>query len=334
MRRLTLILSDLYLPDEARGATLPRTRALPGLERLLRFADSPERIGDWRQWLLAQTAPGLNALPLAANCAHGRIGDGDLESTWLATPVALEARLDHVRLLDRGLLHLDESERASCREEFARVFGPQFVLHDGGERAFFLSGLPPAGMHVVDPARLLGAEVGPALPAREASELRLLWTEIEMWLHGAAFNTARERAGKQRVSALWLWGARATPPTRGRVDGWRADVAYFGGDPMIAALSRLDAGRADGAPKQWAHIDSKASHVVVEFAALTGGPHESLEALDANWFAPAKTALRGGVLAELDLVANDRCFRVGARAHWRIWRRRRTWLAQFARLPL
>ncbi|MEO8018639.1 MAG: hypothetical protein ABI769_12555, partial [Pseudomonadota bacterium] len=199
MRRLTLILSDLYLPEEAgRGATIPTVRELANLEWLLRFSDSPQRIGDWRRWLLAQTNPGL--------------GDPhDIDSKWLATPVALEVRLDHVRLLDRGLLRLDESERANCREEFARVFGPQYGLHDGGERGFFLSGLPAAEMHTVDPARLLGTEIGPALPKREAGELRRLWAEIEMWLHGAAFNAVRARAGKRRVSALWLWGTKSMP---------------------------------------------------------------------------------------------------------------------------
>ncbi|HEY6124817.1 MAG TPA: hypothetical protein VIV63_09205, partial [Steroidobacteraceae bacterium] len=302
MRRLTLILSDLYLPEETeRGAAVPAARDLPNLEWLMRFAGSPHRIGDWRAWLMAQTAPGFGSFPLAVNCAYGRIDDGLLDSTWLATPVALEARLDHVRLLDRGLLRLEEAERASCREEFARVFGPKVLLHEGGERGFFLSGLPAAGVNTVDPARLLGTEIGPAMPGREAGELRRLWTEIEMWLHGAAFNTQRERARKPRVSALWLWGARSTPETRGRVEAWRASAAYFGGDPLIAALARCDSHRARGVPKQWAHLDAAEPHVVVEFAALTGGPHESLEALDANWFAPAKAALATGDLAELDL---------------------------------
>jgi hypothetical protein len=309
MRRLTLILSDLYLPEEAGHGAAQAMRDLPHLEWLLRFSDSPEPIGDWRQWLLSETAPGFNP-----------------DSSWLATPVALEARLDHVRLLDRGLLRLDASERAKCCEEFARTFGPQYQLRDGGERAFFLDGLPVAGMHVVDPARLLGSEIGPALPAREAGELRRLWTEIEMWLHGAAFNAEMARAGKQRISALWLWGAPSTQPPR-KLAGGRAEAAYFGGDPTIAALSRLDASRAYEAPKQLARIDSAAPHVVVEFAALTGAPHESLQALDVHWFAPAKAALATGDIRGFDLVANDRRFRIGARPHWKFWRRRRPWLA-------
>ena len=87
--------------------TVPTTRDLPNLEWLLRFAESPERIGDWRPWLLEQTVPALRSARLSRISAYERIDGRDLGSTWLATPVALEARLDHVRLLDRGLLRLD-----------------------------------------------------------------------------------------------------------------------------------------------------------------------------------------------------------------------------------
>jgi len=329
MRRLTLILSDLYLPEEAeRGMAVPKTRHLPNLEWLLRFAESPERIGDWRQWLLEKTVPGLKSFPVASISAYERIDGRDLDATWLATPVALEARLDHVRLLDRGLLRLDEKERDSCREEFSRVFGPQYLLHDGGERAFFLSGLPTTGEPSVDPARVIGMEIGPALPGRDAGEMRRLWTEIEMWLHGATFNSERARAGKQRISALWLWGARPTPSPGGRVEPCRADAVYFGEDPLIAALSRLAGGRASGIPKQLADLDPDGPHVVVEFAALTGESHESLEALDANWFACLKSALVTGNIREVDLVANNRRFRIGARPQRKFWRRSQPWLAR------
>ena len=97
---------------------------------------------------------------------------------------------------------------------------------------------------------------------------------------------------------------------------------------MIAALGRFDGGGAIGVPTQWAHLDSDAAHVVVEFAALTGEPHESLEALDANWFAAVKSALVAGDILDLDLVANDRRFRIGARPQWKFWRRRQPWLAR------
>jgi hypothetical protein len=249
--------------------------------------------------------------------------------------VALEARLDHVRLLDRGLLRLDEFERASCREEFSRIFGPAYELRDGGERVLFLTGLPAHGARTVDPARLLGNEIGPSLPGRDAAELRRLWTEIEMWLHGAAFNAVRERARKPRVSALWMWGADPLPG--GLMEAGLAADAYYGGDHLIAALARMDGGGlgcARAAPMRLAEIDAGASQVVVEFATLTGAPHETLDALDSNWFAPARSALQAGDIQELELVANDRRFRIGARPQWKFWRRRRPWLATLARTSL
>jgi hypothetical protein len=315
MRRLTLILSDLYLPGEVgpkeARRELPVMRELPALEWLLRFSDSPEDIGDWRRWLLA----------------HRPVDGRQLESKWLATPVALAARLDHVRLLDRGLLHLDESERADCREEFARVFGPQYLLHECGERAFSLSGIAAAAMPIADPARLIGTEIGPALPPREATELRRLWAEIEMWLHGAAFNASRERAVKPRVSALWLWSANFPRSSAPRADP-RVTAAYFGRDPLVEALAGEGGNPAQDAPGLWTQVGSGAPQVVVEFAALTGAPHESLEMLDANWFAPLIAALKSGEIREIELLANDRRFRIGVRSHYRFWRRRRPWLAR------
>src|SRR5688572_4066121 len=140
MQRLTLILSDLYLPEEGVSGGFPRTDELPALSALLRFADGPERIGDWRRWLLSRVGGQLAEIPLAAICGHGKLTRPALDTAWLATPVALEARLDHVRMVDRGLLHLDDDERAAWCTEFNRVFGPTYSLHDGGERAFILSG--------------------------------------------------------------------------------------------------------------------------------------------------------------------------------------------------
>jgi hypothetical protein len=81
-------------------------------------------------------------------------------------------------------------------------------------------------------------------------------------------------------------------------------------------------------PKQLVDLDPDAPHVVVEFAALTGESHESLEALDANWFACLKSALETGNIREVDFVANNRRFTIGARPQRKFWRRSRPWLAR------
>lgn len=331
MRRLTLILSDLYLPPEPQpDGGFPQTDELPALSWLLSHADRAEHIGDWRRWLLRQVGGPLVEIPQAAICAAGTVSGVELETAWLATPVWLEARLDHVRMMDRGLLQIDVDERRAWCAEFNRTFGPQITLHEGGARAFILSGLQGSTTGV-DPARLLGNEIGPWLPGADAPELRRLWAEIEMWLHGSALNDARARTGKGRISALWLWGRDADPRgSRGRDE---RDLEVYGGDPLIGALSRIHQGGPRGVPKALANVEGSRPHVIAEFAALTGDPQESLSALDAGWFAAARRALEQHTLSRLDIVANDHRFRITPRARWKIWRRRRGWLENLARRP-
>lgn len=312
MRRLTVILSDLYLSTDSITDGIPRTHALPSLDGLLRFARG-ERIGDWRRWLLAQSGEPAGGFRFATVAAD--VGVRDAPTAWIATPVHLEARLDHVRLVDRGLLRVDPVESEAWCAEFARVFGPQYALHPGGERAFLLSGLPPSAVYVPDPARCLGGEIGPALPGRDAPELRRLWTEIEMWLHAAATNAARERAGRRRLSALWLWGNETGASGATTVDG---AFRFDGSDPLIRALQRRSAPASGSA------------HDVVERAPMTGADRESMSALETEWFAPARVALSRGELAEFALVANDRRFVVRRHSDWKRWRRRRSWLESLA----
>jgi hypothetical protein len=51
MSRLTLILSDLYLPEERLPqAMLAGALAMPNLEWLLRFCGAARQAPDWRAW--------------------------------------------------------------------------------------------------------------------------------------------------------------------------------------------------------------------------------------------------------------------------------------------
>jgi hypothetical protein len=61
MRRLTLILSDLYLPADAVRESFPTALALPALEWLLRFATRGPRIANWRSWLAREVGAGVVA---------------------------------------------------------------------------------------------------------------------------------------------------------------------------------------------------------------------------------------------------------------------------------
>src|SRR4051794_22956214 len=125
MRRLTLILSDLYLPEEAVPAdTISSPLLLPGLEWLLRFAGHSAPLTDWRQWLTGEL--GLDTLantPAAHIAARALLSSDAGASAWFATPVHLSARLDHVRLADRGLLRVPGADQPAWCADFARHFG-------------------------------------------------------------------------------------------------------------------------------------------------------------------------------------------------------------------
>jgi hypothetical protein len=338
MQRLTLILSDLYLPEEAAGqAKLTHAIALPNLDWLLRFADPPRRIRDWRHWLAEEVGESRYArLPVAQACEIQFLAQGP-GSGWLATPVHLEARLDHVRLVDRGVLRIAAAQRPAWCAEFAQAFGPQYSLHDIGERAFLLTGIAPTAAQSQDPVRLLDADIATALPrGPEAAELRRLGTEIEMWLYRAALNRRREQAHEPRISALWLWGggqephggAAATAPRIAAME----ELRFHGGDPFLLALAESFAlshrreVRCIPTPPSFAALEPGAGRAVVELTPMSGSSQESLHSLEANWFVAVRAALNNGSLASCDLVANDRWFRIHSRAGWKFWRRSGSWL--------
>ncbi len=334
MRRLTLILSDLYLPQEASGAAVSAPLVLPGLSSLLRIA-SQETVADWQYWLASELrVPGLAGMPVAQVAAHAFVPAADAGTAWLATPVHLSARLDHVRLEDRGLLTVAGEERIALCEEFARQFAPGCRLHAGAGRDFLLTGLPATSTPTVDPARMLDADVAPALPrGREAGELRRLGAEIEMWLHASALNAARERARVPRISALWLWGGGPVKPVSPAIRTEGA-VSMHGGDSFLAGLAHFAGLETPlAAPAQYSVLDVRHQWSVVVFAPMCGAPQESLPALDENWFVPAREALSAGGLSSLDIVANDIRFNITSRMSWRFWRPRRSWLENVARRP-
>ena len=322
MRRLTLILSDLYLPAEAGRAELAGAVSLPSLDWLLQFAAPAQSIDDWRRWLARELqAGGIAQLPAAHLTAlHAGVA---APRSWFATPVQLEARLDHVRLANRGILHLTAEQSATLSAEFARTFGPELRLF-ASDGCLLLQGGPDAAIDTVDPARLLDADIGAALPAGPAAgELRRLGAELEMWLPGTACNEARKRAGQRAIAALWLWGGGASDTSQPRRNMGVARL--YGSDAWLAALAEfVSPVPVRPAPANLAAL-TEDELVGVELTPLSGPQTTGLTALEQDWFAPARAALARGALGQLTLVANDRVFDIGARAGWKFWRRRVPW---------
>jgi hypothetical protein len=323
MRRLSLILSDFYLPeDEAREVV-----SMPNLEWLLRFANEVRPITDWRTWLASELGYKPEAIRPFANFAAAR-------SAWFATPVHLLAALDHVRLDARGVLTLASEERVALCAAFARTFGPQYALLDDGVRGFFLTGLAPAEVRSTDPARLLGADIATGLQSgASAGELRRLSAEIEIWLHAEPLNLARAQRSARPVSTLWLWGGGAAPAMAASKPPPN-DVEFSGDDAFLAAFAR-DAGKpVRPVSRDAAELDGRSAmpaHLVIALVPMSGEPRLSLADADRIWLGGARRMLeRGGAV---DVVANDSAIRIQGRASWRLWRRRRTWVAGLTHSP-
>lgn len=335
MRRVTLILSDLYLPEESDrpdSVELPAADALPmpSLEWLLRFASARDTTADWRAWLMS--ALGLTHLrdvPLAQVAARGQLSPALAAQAWFATPVFFDLHINHVRLNPRGLLRVDPDEGSQWCAAFARDFGTDYALHYAGARGFLLTGLHSAGGPTLDPARLLGADVTPGL-RRPGNLVRLelarAATEFEFWLHAAPLNAARDLARRPRITSLWLWGGggpvdagSAPPPAR------RPRV--FGGDLFLGGIARELGLTARPAPASFEALPPDWDDEIVEIMPMSGPADESLAKLETRWFAPLRAALARGALDRLELLANDRCWRIERGKGWKFWRRRQGWLA-------
>jgi hypothetical protein len=318
MRRLTLILSDLFLPEES-GDAAPA----PHLEWLLRYANGRRPITDWRIWLASELGYDPGAIRPFASFAGPR-------GAWFATPLHLIAALDHVRLDARGVLTLPSAERAEWCEAFARTFGPRYALLDDGVRGFFLTGLAAADVRTTDPARLLGADIAPGLPrGGNDGELRRLAAEIEMWLHAEPLNAVRARRGARPVSALWLWGGGASARTDAPAPSMH-DVEFVGDDVFLTGIAR-DAGKPlRPVPREAAHVfeSGMSAHVVAVLAPVSSEPRMSIADADREWLGGARRMVERGVV--VDVVVNDWAVRVSGRAAWRFWRRRVGWAAGLA----
>jgi hypothetical protein len=213
MRRLTLILSDLYLPEEAagsggRGRAAAESFLAAAFLHALPSASMTGAGGCCASWIF----PTCRTLPWPTHRgARLSLDPGRDAATWLATTRALvRAPGPRTPRRARGLLRLDADEAAAFCAEFAMQFAPHSNCTRPGERNFLLTGLEPRFARTVDPARLLGADIGGALPdGGAAPSLRRLGAEIEMWLHASALNVARERRRQAADLDVVALGRRA-----------------------------------------------------------------------------------------------------------------------------
>jgi hypothetical protein len=345
---LTLIVADLYLASEHRGperggperggpergepdrgVSRSQPAQLRSLELLLARAGACESV-EWRSWLAGMAGLRVAPVPVAAisRWAAQRTDTAPLAGDyWLATPVHLEAALDHVRLAK--VLSLSTAEWKELAASLPDVLDPAIATFSSasGPHAF-LAASQPLQATTVDPVRIVGADVHDFLPAgADASQLKRVMTELQMWLHEHPLNARRTQGGQLPVNGLWVWGGGGLPAD---VQAHAQDLpALLSSDSFASGLWRLVGGEPRALPASL--DDAGTSHhslvVAVTLRLLAGDTDgERMAEFDRSWVRPALAMLRTGALRRLRLHLNDRLFTATRADLWQIWRRPRPWL--------
>jgi hypothetical protein len=326
VHELVIVIADLYLPDEGALDGV----VLPGLERIARFGTHAALPDGWRAWLARSLGrQDLAVLPpatVAAFCA----GDVCAGSVWLATPVHLGAGLTSVHMDNRGLLKLPMATLATLAKDFHKVFhGSGFALEPLASGGFLLLGRAPLKARALEPARCVGASMAANLPG--APTLRRLGAEVEIWLHEHPVNLERTGRGQLPITGLWMWGggtAQRRAATSVTHVGAATERAY-GRDPYLDGLWCASGASTQGLPATLEDaLQAPVNRVamVVELAEFLDADRATsvaaaLGELDARWLRPAERLVARGAVAELSVLANDRCLSLRRRDALKRWRR-------------
>jgi hypothetical protein len=253
----------------------------------------------------------MPAVAATALCAEGRATEG----AWVcvATPVHYLAEPSSVRLPPDGMLSLDPFAAEALALDFNRVWNDSGVrLIAGRAVALYCIFDRMLSVFTHDPEDALGRHIEEFLPSgSDAPSLRLLMSEIEMWLFEHAVNRARQAQGNTVITGLWLWGGGVPLMSLPAIEGW-----VEGDDPFFSALG---AGRASAV--------REGSGVVV--ASQEPGS-DGWRRAGLAWLETAAAQLRSGRLARLQLSAGKRCFTVTTLGTRAFWRRRKPWWESFA----
>ena len=248
------------------------------------------------------------------------------EAACCADLVHLQADALDLRLLPTDALALAGEEIAALAAELNAHLAPQGLrwLDLGGGRGA-LAGLDTTGWRTVPPDAVAGGGVLAHLsrdPAAAAANR--LFTELQMVLHEAPVNRAREARGALPANALWLWGAGDQPPGPPAVD------ALWSDDPLARRLGEAAGLAVAPLPARWADAPLPAAgrllvvHGGLRAAAVADDMPawgEAMAALCRDWLLPASRAV-GRELRSLRLLAGDgRAWRWRPAARWRWWRR-------------
>lgn len=334
-RHLELVVPGLLGPVTDVDAVARLRPELPALAWLMARADpaaatAPESLAPVFD---AFGVPGPD-WPAAALARLGE-ADGDTvrlgERWWVrADPVHLRVDTTHARLFGPWSLELQADEAAALIERLNGLYADDGLVFEAPAPDRWYIGCPRSSdLRAVTLDRVAGRNVDAFMPeGRDAQAWRAWLNELQMLLHDAPVNTARERSGAFPVNSVWVWGGGPCPGVTAGPERVYADEPVALG---LARLAGIPAASVDAAP--WAGgwperntlaVDARAGDPLVHGEIETW--LERLGALERDRIAPLARALREGRLDVLTIAPGDgRRFRITRRGLRRFWRRSRPW---------
>lgn len=267
--------------------------------------------------------------------AAARAGEADAAAPgarwWLRVdPVHLRVDTNHARLFGGHVLGLEADEAEALVARLNAHFGADgLTLEAPAPDRWYLALDEAQALEAHAPAEVVGRNVDHFLPTgADAARWRGRLNEIQMLLHDAPPNRAREEHGRLTVNSGWVWGGGYAPRALA------APSRVLAADPLARGLARLAGTEAEPLPASAAALGPGAGHTLVfEPAARDPLVHGEIEAwleavqrLERAWLAPLRERLRRRELDALDIVpADGRRFRVTRGGLRRFWRRPRSW---------
>lgn len=326
MRELTLVIPGLLWPADS-IAEVTADLALPALSTLLateavtRLAAQPLEHLLAKSWGLAAEAAPYAALRLAGS----GIAPGD--AIWMcADPAHLRFARESLVLADNRQLEITDDEAAQLVGALNAAFADigEFSVGNAGEWYLRLAELPEITTHPA--SQVLGRNIEAWLPeGAQAKAWRRTINEIQMLLHGHPVNAAREEAGRPAINTLWLWGAgRLVAPLTRSYDVVFANLA------LARGLAEASGAKSASLPHRLPESNGNRMLAVVDqldYAALSQDAaawRAAIAELEANWLAPALSALKAGAIGKLRLLlpGDTACLDIGCTkpAWWKFGR--------------
>lgn len=328
-RTLTLIIPGLLPPPAAVTENdLPDCRILT---RILARADTENCSPDYHQLLFdlfGMTLSGDTDHPVAAVSYFAETGNRP-GYCLRADPVHLSASGEGIVLFDNAMITLEAEEAESIAADLQPWLDEiNAELHVPHPSRWYLSFREPPQIRTTPLTRVVGRDVSMALPdGADRTRWRQLFNEIQMVLHTARVNEAREKHGRLPVNSLWFWGL-GTLPDQG-VPGF---AACFSDDPFVrglAAMHDIPAAALPASADELLQRQNQAGHVLVvderawQFQCYNNvaGWLGYLEILENEWMQPLEQAAKGGDIDQFDIIVNGIRFSYCPAHRWRFWRR-------------